>query len=525
MNNKSLKITIISNIVLQPYLEPLIKNIFESASFNIDVDFINYEEIECKLSDDYFNAVNIVVTLLNFDAMYPNYLNEFLMGNLTEDVIIDNYISNVMKVMQFLVHTSSYNLLILPENYYENTKNVIGYTYQQSMLIDKLNAKIATEILSNVDLIDLKHIIAEIGIGNAYDFKNKYRWNMPYSKELQTKLADAICKRYLCYISNSKKCLILDCDNVLWGGILLEDGYEGIKIGQNGVGKVYNDFQKFVLYLYYHGIIIAICSKNEITDIEYVFDNHTGMVLRQEHIACLKANWNNKSNNIIEISNILNIDMQSMVFVDDSPNEILEVQACLPQVTSICFNPNTIYEEMSVFNLGIANVMQSKIRTDAYRTKHLREEVEKNCVSFADYERELCLNVNIKAADPTEYMRISELSQRTNKCTNGKRYTVEEIKTRTKKKNISIYSVYLSDRFSDFGLVGALEVENNCLELFTLSCRAMGKNIEPKMLDFIFFKHKINNAFFTHTLKNDNIYELIKRYLASEDGKNSADRN
>ena len=104
-------------------------------------------------------------------------------------------------------------------------------------------------------------------------------------------------------------------------------------------------------------------------------------------------------------------------------------------------------------------------------------------------------------------------------------YTVEEIKTRTKKKNISIYSVYLSDRFSDFGLVGALEVENNCLELFTLSCRAMGKNIEPKMLDFIFFKHKINNAFFTHTLKNDNIYELIKRYLASEDGKNSADRN
>ena len=525
MNNKILKIAIISNIVLQPYLESLIKCAFEQVSLDTVVDFINYEEIECKLSDDYLKTTNIVVTLLNFDAMYPNCSNEILIGKLTDDDIINNYISNVMKVTERLAQSSSYNLLILPENYYENTKNVIGYTYKQSLLIDKLNLKIATEILANVDLIDLKYIIAEIGIENAYDFKNKYRWNMPYSKNLQRKLADAIYKRYSCYISNSKKCLILDCDNVLWGGILLEDGFEGIKIGQNGLGHAYNDFQKFVLYLYYHGIIIVVCSKNDITDIEYVFDDHSGMVLRQEHVACVKANWNNKSKNIIEISDILNIDRQSMVFVDDSQNEISEIKACLPEVSTICFNPATIYKELSIFNLGIADVVQSKMRTDAYRTKHLRDEVEKNCTSFAEYEREMCIDMEIKPADPTEYMRISELSQRTNKCTNGKRYTVEEIKARVKEENVSLYSVYLSDRFSDFGLVGALEIESNCLELFTLSCRAMGKNIEQKMLDFVFSKHKINDIFFKETMKNDSIYELIKRYLTSNDRKNSSNRN
>ena len=122
---------------------------------------------------------------------------------------------------------------------------------------------------------------------------------------------------------------------MLWGGILSEDRIENIKLGGNGWGRIYQDFQRFVLSLYYHGVILAICSKNDLPDVLRMFHEHSEMIMREEYIACFQVNWEDKPSNIQKIAEKLNIGLDSMVFVDDSPVEIEAVKAILPKVTTI----------------------------------------------------------------------------------------------------------------------------------------------------------------------------------------------
>ena len=132
-----------------------------------------------------------------------------------------------------------------------------------------------------------------------------------------------------------------------------------------------------------------------------------------------------------------------------------------------------------------------------------------------EYIAALELKVEIHEAHPIEFNRISELTQRTNKCTNGKRYTVFEIKERVKSKAVKLYSVSVADRFSDLGLVGAIEVDCDTLTLFSLSCRALGREVEKRMIEFIFVKHQINNIVFESTGKNTNFKEILENGFPS----------
>ena len=119
--------------------------------------------------------------------------------------------------------------------------------------------------------IDLKHLITKIGINSLYSSKGKYRWNAPYSKELMALMADEVNKQYLIHTGRTKKCIVLDCDNVLWRGVFSEDGIEGIHLGNSGLGREYQDFQRFLLSLYYYGVILTVCSKHDEADVLCVF--------------------------------------------------------------------------------------------------------------------------------------------------------------------------------------------------------------------------------------------------------------
>lgn len=167
----------------------------------------------------------------------------------------------------------------------------------------------------NASFINLKRLITEIGVANAYNSKGKYCWNAPYSNALVEAAVKEIHKQYFIEKGITKKCLVLDCDNVLWGGILSEDGIENIKLGGSGFGRPYQDFQRFVLSLYYHGVILAVCSKNDLSDIMIMFREHSEMVLKEEHIAYSQVNWDNKPTNIKRIAETLNISLDSIVFL------------------------------------------------------------------------------------------------------------------------------------------------------------------------------------------------------------------
>ena len=516
MHDKSLfELTIVSNLPIEPFLVPSVNRIFEQNGIRIRITTVNYDEYCLAESLQRFAGSDFIVILLNFEHAYPGLLD----GNSTTEVsaIVESELEKARRFLEAVSKNSNASVLWFGyEDLQWNSSFVFGSQYALNGLVDKINNQIREEFDSEIVFIDTKRLIASVGISNAYSIKNKYRWNYPYSQSLSEKIGLEIYKQYLITHGISKKCIVLDCDNVLWGGILSEDGFENIKLSSSGLGKPYQDFQKFLLMLHHHGVILTVCSKNDESDVLKVFREHSDMVLREEHIACFRVNWNTKAENLRDIAATLNIGLDSMVFFDDSDFEIGAIRSVLPEVTAVQYKRDSIYKALSCFNLkrdiDAADVKQ---RHDAYKTDEYRRELKKHCQTFDEYLASLDMKVDINEATPMEYARISELTQRTNRMTNGTRYTVEELKTNVTKPEFKLYSVRVLDRFSDLGIVGAIAIEGDELQLFSLSCRALGRNIEMTMLAEMKKKHKITRYRFSNTNKNGEIRAILKEYDVS----------
>ncbi len=516
MQDKSLfELTIVSNLPIEPFLVPSVNRIFEQNGIRIRMASVNYDEYCSTETLQRFAESDFIVILLNFENTYPGLLDEY---SLTEvSAIVEFELEKAHHIREAVRKNSKASVLWFGyEDWQWNSSFVFGSQYALNGLVDTINAQIREKLNPEITFIDTQRVIATMGISSAYSTKNKYRWNYPYSQSLSEKIGLEIYKQYLITYGISKKCIVLDCDNVLWGGILSEDGFENIKLSSSGLGKSYQDFQKFLLMLHNHGVILTVCSKNDESDVLKVFREHSDMVLREEHIACFRVNWDAKTENLKDIATTLNIGLDSMVFIDDSDFEIEAIRSMLPDVTPILYERDSIYEALSCFNLkrGI-DAAAVKQRHDAYKTDESRRDLKKHCQTFDEYLASLDMKVDIREATPIEYARISELTQRTNRMTNGTRYTVEELKTYVTKNEFKLYSVRVSDRFSDLGIVGAIAIEGDVLQLFSLSCRALGRNIEMTMLAEIKERHKITRYRFRNTNKNGDIRDILGEYEVS----------
>lgn len=517
-NDSSFKLTIISDLPIEPFLVPSVNRIFEQNGISIRTTAVNYDECNSTETLQRFTESDFIVILLNFENAYPGLLD----GDSTTDVsaIVDFELEKARRIRKLINENSNAAVLWFGyEDLQWNSSIVFGAQYALNGLVDKINAQIREDLDSEITFIDTKHVIASIGISNAYSSRNKYRWNYPYSQLLSEKIGLEIYKQYMIAHGVTKKCIVLDCDNVLWGGILTEDGFENIKLSSSGLGKPYQDFQRFLLMLHNHGVILTVCSKNDESDVLRVFREHSGMILKEENIALFRVNWDAKAENIRDIAATLNIGLDSMVFIDDSDFEIGAIRSVLPEVTAVQYKRDSVYEALSCFNLKRdIDAAAVKQRHDAYKTDEYRRDLKKHCQTFDEYLASLEMKVDIHEAPPIEYARISELTQRTNRTTNGIRYTVEELKTNVTKPEFKLYSVRVSDRFSDLGIVGAIAIEGDELRLFSLSCRALGRNIEMTMLAEMNERHKITKYRFSNTNKNGEIRAILGEYeVASVD--------
>ena len=335
-------------------------------------------------------STDLVVVWLSIEALLPGQFYSLA----EQDA--DGIIALCKKLHANLTSVSHVKILwLLFEDYGIPLSVAVGHVCHD--FADKLNLKLRDALGDQALFIDLKHFIAEVGILNAYDAKSKYRWNAPYSKTLVEAAVKEIHKQYLIEKGDTKKCLVLDCDNVLWGGILSEDGMENLKLGGSGLGHVYQDFQRFVLSLYHHGVILAVCSKNDLSDILTMFRKHSEMILREEHIACFEANWEDKPGNIKKIAEKLNISLDSMVFADDSPIEIEAVRAMLPEVTPILFKRNMDYEQFSCFNLKRDVSIADTLSLQGRRSEGIKS--ESCCVAFAPCTPGTCRSSVLHDAD------------------------------------------------------------------------------------------------------------------------------
>ena len=295
-----------------------------------------------------------------------------------------------------------------------------------------------------------------------------------------------------------KKCLVLDLDNTLWGGVLGEDGIDGIKLGGDYPGKAYTYWQQALLQLAGTGVILAVCSKNNESDVQEAWDRNPNMVLRREHFSALRINWQDKAANLQELAAELNIGLDSMVFVDDNPTERELVKQLLPQVTVPDF-PEKPYQLMTFFKQLVENyfriykvTLEDRNKTEQYRANALRNAEQARFTDMESYLYSLDLQLDIIPADEHNLPRIAQMTQKTNQFNlTTRRYTLEEVQQRLD-EGWRVYCMSVRDRFGDNGITGTIflrPVDDDTMSIDTLllSCRILGKGIEEA-----FFKTVLN---------------------------------
>lgn len=319
-----------------------------------------------------------------------------------------------------------------------------------------------------------------------YDGEQDTLAHIPYKDEYFALLGTALSRLFYHISTQAFKVIVLDCDNTLWQGVVGEDGPGGIEISSR-----HRRFQQFIVEQKEAGKLITLCSKNNEQDVMEVFDRRQDMVLKKEHLAGWKINWNSKSHNILEMAGELGLGADSFIFIDDNPIEISEVNARLPQVLSLLFyGTDEAVEDLMkhCWPFDVFKVTEvDKQRTRMYQQSRLRSTSRKQYDSFEEFLKSLELEISIQPISREQVERISQLSFRTNQFnTTAVRRSSSQISTLLTGPHGRVLTVGVKDRFGDYGLSGAVfarqEKTDLVIDSLFLSCRVLGRGVEHRMI-------------------------------------------
>ena len=340
--------------------------------------------------------------------------------------------------------------------------------------------------------IDADGCLARVGASEFYDQRYWHIGRAPYARGGLREISREIFCVLRAALGKNKKCLVLDCDNVLWGGVVGEAGIEGIKLGKTYPGSPYYELQQEILNLYHRGIILALCSKNNEEDVWEVFREHPDMLLREEHIAAARVNWDDKATNLRDLAEELNIGLDSMVLLEDSRFEAELVSELLPEVAVLHLPPERAVEyrdrlaSSGMFDtLTVSN--EDRRRGAMYRAEVQRRRLRQEMHGVDDYLRSLNMEIRLCLAGTFEAPRVAQLCQRTNQFNlTLRRHSEADIAALVSDPHADVVAVQLQDRFGDTGIVGAFIVNYQesvaTIESFLLSCRVLGRGVERAML-------------------------------------------
>lgn len=298
--------------------------------------------------------------------------------------------------------------------------------------------------------------------------------------------------RFLAPLSGrTAKALVVDLDNTLWGGVIGEDGLTGIQVGADPVGASYQALQRALLDLTRRGILLAICSKNNLDDAIEALEKHPQMLLRPRHFAAMRINWNDKVEGLREIAVELNIGTDALAFLDDNPTEREQVSAFLPEVTIIDL-PENPYEyaeavrDSSVFE-RLSLSTEDRERAALYAVQREREKGKEQFQSKEDFFRFLNQRLEIVPLSPENLGRIAQLTQKTNQFNlTTRRYSEQQISEIGSRHGWQVLGFRVRDRFGDQGLVGVCvtrDDDKTCeIETLLMSCRVIGRTVEAAFL-------------------------------------------
>jgi FkbH-like protein len=366
----------------------------------------------------------------------------------------------------------------------------------QTRFVYELNLEFAKAANRNRKLLlqDLNTLAGRTGHARWFDWPRWYSYKILTTPEGSLAIARSLAAMIGSMLGRAKKCLILDLDNTLWGGVIGDDGLDRIQIGnETAVAEAYTAFQKYCLSLRRRGVLLAVCSKNNL-DVARSGFTHPDSVLKLEHFASFKANWEPKHENILAIAQELNLGLDSFVFVDDNPAERILVSAQLPSVTvpevgtEVALYPAVLQAGHYFETVGLS--AEDLARADAYTANAERAVMQSKFASYGEYLDSLQMVAEIEVFKPIYIERITQLIGKTNQFNlTTRRYTLAEIEQISLRSNYFALYGKLADTFGDHGLIsviiGRLEHKVLHLDLWIMSCRVLKRDMELAMLDVL----------------------------------------
>lgn len=392
---------------------------------------------------------------------------------------------------------------------------IIYYNYPE--IEDTVFGSYATKVSSsftyqlrklNFELMNLAQEYPNFFICDLAGLQNKFGRDVSFNSNIYVSTEMVLSLDILPYIASRtidivaaiegkiKKCLVLDLDNTVWGGVVGDDGWENIHIGHGlGIGKAFTEFQHWIKKLKNRGIIIAVCSKNDEDKARAPFELNPEMVLKIDDIAVFVANWDNKVDNIRLIQSILNIGFDSMVFLDDNPFERNMVRMYLPEVTvpELPEDPGAYLEYLYTLNLfETASYSNADAeRTAQYQVENQRVSLQKSFTNEADFLESLAMVSEVTGFNAFNTVRVAQLSQRSNQFNlRTVRYTEAEIAALGKDENYTNFSFTLSDKFGDNGLICVVILKKAdqstlFIDTWLMSCRVLKRGMEDFTMNTI----------------------------------------
>ena len=509
IKEKPLKIGVLGNISvhsLKPILEYelSLKNSFSEVTI---LGFNNFIEESIKKDFDiylfFWETINLSE---NFKSEYYHF-SESEKKALFEKTITELEIS--LKQLQS-------NSLVIFNSFSEFTTSTgpLGLD-STNQLSKRLNEHLNCIKQENLLVLNLDFLIQNCGIEKTFDYRTYYQSSSLYTNFFLIEYSKIIVPLIENRKGKQKKMIVLDADNTLWKGIIGEDGIEGIKcIPGTLEGMIYYEVQSLLKDLKNKGVLLAICSKNNPSDIEKMFNKNI-MFLKQDDFVIKKINWSPKNHNIQEIANEINIGLDSIVFIDDSDFEIQLIKSTLPQVNTVQVPktlsnyPETIKKLYPLFFSGI-NSNEDKHKTRMYLDENERKKKSLKYKNIDDYINSLGLELLLSKNRQIPIERCTQLTQKTNQFNfTTKRYSRAELEQLILKENWHLISLSIKDKFGDYGTTGLiiLTIDNDkaTIDTFLLSCRVLGRKIEN-----IFFKAVIDE------LKLMNVKQLIGVYVPTK---------
>jgi len=360
-------------------------------------------------------------------------------------------------------------------------------------VLSALNARLADGLrsLPRSYFLDIGDLVARRRQGALDNPKLRHLASMRLSEPVLREIATGYAQYIAPLMGRTRKCVVLDLDNTLWGGIVGEDGPHGIRLGDTSPGSEFREFQQFLLSLTRKGILLAVNSKNNEADAMEVIRAHNAMVLREESFSAVRINWDSKPSNMLSLAAELNIGLDSFVFIDDNEKERALMRQAHPQVLTpeMPKDPARYRETIEMLpELQVLTVTEEdRTRTRQYVERRQREELRVTAQTPEGYLASLEIAAAIAAASERTLPRVHQLFQRTNQFNlTGLRYEPGVLSARAGDQGWRIYTAQVSDRFGDHGLVATAVVRADgdewSIENFVMSCRVIGYGVEDALL-------------------------------------------